>query len=216
MVRSPAAWLLTLAIVLIALNLRGPIVATAPVLDQMSGSLGLTAVVAGLLTSIPVLCFAVASPAASALIGRVGPELAVTVGLAGVLAGTVLRTLGTSFWLYAGTIVIGVAITIGNVVLPVIIKRDFSPERGGFVTGIYTSALNVGSMITSLGTAPIAAVVGWPSPSSPGVCSPCWPRSCGRSPSGPGWPCGACACRRRRASTTRPAPPRLGATRPTC
>lgn len=161
-VRSPAAWLLTLAIVLIALNLRGPIVATAPVLDQMSGSLGLTAVVAGLLTSIPVLCFAVASPAASVLIGRVGPELAVTAGLAGVLAGTVLRTLGTSFWLYAGTIVIGVAITIGNVVLPVIIKRDFSPERGGFVTGIYTSALNVGSMITSLGTAPIAAVVGWP------------------------------------------------------
>ena len=160
--RSPAAWLLTLAIILIAINLRGPIVATAPVLDQMIGDLGLTAVVAGLLTSIPVLCFAVASPAASALIGRVGPELAVTLGLAGVLAGTVIRTLGSSFWLYAGTIVIGVAITIGNVVLPVVIKRDFSPERGGFVTGIYTSALNVGSMITSLGTAPIASVVGWP------------------------------------------------------
>jgi CP family cyanate transporter-like MFS transporter len=160
--RSPATWLLTLAIILIAINLRGPIVATAPVLDQMIGDLGLSAVVAGLLTSIPVLCFAIASPAASALIGRVGPELAVTVGLAGVLAGTVIRTLGSSFWLYAGTIVIGVAITIGNVVLPVVIKRDFSPERGGFVTGIYTSALNVGSMITSLGTAPIASVVGWP------------------------------------------------------
>ena len=42
-VRSPAAWLLTLAIVLIALNLRGPIVATAPVLGQMSADLGLTA-----------------------------------------------------------------------------------------------------------------------------------------------------------------------------
>jgi len=161
-VRSPATWLLTLAIVLIAINLRGPIVATAPVLDQMIGDLGLSAVVAGLLTSIPVLCFAVASPAASALIGKVGPELAVTLGLAGVLAGTIIRTLGSSFWLYAGTIVIGIAITIGNVVLPVVIKRDFSPERGGFVTGVYTSALNVGSMITSLGTAPIASVVGWP------------------------------------------------------
>jgi CP family cyanate transporter-like MFS transporter len=161
-VRSPAAWLLTLAIVLIALNMRGPIVAPAPVLDQMSADLGLTAVVAGLLTSIPVLCFAVASPFASALIGRIGAERAVTLGLAGVLLGTLLRTAGGTVWLYVGTIVIGVAITIGNVVLPVVIRRDFSPERAGFVTGIYTSALNVGSMITSLATAPIASVVGWP------------------------------------------------------
>ena len=71
-VRSPAAWLLTLSIVLIALNMRGPIVAPAPVLDQMSADLGLTAVVAGLLTSIPVLCFALASPLASSLIVKVG------------------------------------------------------------------------------------------------------------------------------------------------
>ncbi|TWX38337.1 MFS transporter [Frigoribacterium sp. ACAM 257] len=161
-VRSPAAWLLTLAIVLIALNLRGPIVATAPVLGQMSSDLGLTAVVAGLLTSIPVLCFALASPLASSLIVKVGAERAVSIGLAGVLLGTVLRALGTSSWLYVGTIVIGIAITVGNVVLPVIIRRDYTPERAGFVTGIYTSALNVGSMITSLATAPIASVVGWP------------------------------------------------------
>ena len=161
-VRSPAAWLLTLAIVLIALNLRGPIVATAPVLGQMSADLGLTAVVAGLLTSIPVLCFALASPLASSLIVKVGAERAVSIGLAGVLLGTVLRALGTSSWLYVGTIVIGIAITVGNVVLPVIIRRDYTPERAGFVTGIYTSALNVWSMITSLATAPIAAAVGWP------------------------------------------------------
>nr|WP_208393165.1 MFS transporter [Frigoribacterium faeni] len=154
--------MLTLAIVLIALNLRGPIVATAPVLGQMSSDLGLSAVVAGLLTSIPVLCFALASPLASSLIVKVGAERAVTIGLAGVLLGTVLRALGTSSWLYVGTIVIGVAITVGNVVLPVIIRRDYTPDRAGFVTGIYTSALNVGSMITSLATAPIAAVVGWP------------------------------------------------------
>ncbi|AMM19537.1 hypothetical protein AX769_04515 [Frondihabitans sp. PAMC 28766] len=43
-----------------------------------------------------------------------------------------------------------------------VIRRDFSPERAGFITGIYTSALNVGSMITSLATAPLAAATGWP------------------------------------------------------
>lgn len=161
-VRSPAAWLLTLAIVLIALNYRGPIVAVAPVLDDVRSDLALSAVVAGLLTSIPVLCFAIASPPASALIARIGPERAVTVSLLGVLLGTVLRSLGGEAWLVAGTIVIGFAITIGNVVLPVVIRRDFSPARAGLATGVYTSALNVGSMLTSLGTAPLANVVGWP------------------------------------------------------
>lgn len=160
--RSPAAWLLTLAIVLIALNLRGPIVATAPVLDSIKGDLALGALVAGLLTSIPVLCFALASPLASGVIGRLGPERAVTISLLGVVAGTLLRSAGGQGALVAGTILLGVSITIGNVVLPVVIRRDFSPERSSFITGIYTSALNVGSMITSLGTAPIAQATGWP------------------------------------------------------
>lgn len=160
--RSPAAWLLTLAIVLIALNLRGPIVATAPVLDVIKSNLGLGALVAGLLTSIPVLCFALASPLASGIIGRIGPERAVTLGLLGVVAGTLLRSAGGQGSLIAGTILLGVSITVGNVVLPVVIRRDFSPARAGFITGIYTSALNVGSMITSLGTAPLADATGWP------------------------------------------------------
>ncbi|AMM19538.1 hypothetical protein AX769_04520 [Frondihabitans sp. PAMC 28766] len=93
-VRSPAAWLLTLAIVLIALNLRGPIVALAPVLDEIKSDLALGAVVAGLLTSIPVLCFALATPLASTLIGRLGPERAVTIGLAGVVVATLVRSTG--------------------------------------------------------------------------------------------------------------------------
>jgi CP family cyanate transporter-like MFS transporter len=160
--RSPVAWLLTLAIILVALNLRGPIVATAPVLDIIKSDLGLGALVAGLLTSIPVLCFALASPLASGLIARLGPERAVTISLLGVLLGTLLRSAGGQLSLVLGTVVLGVAITVGNVVLPVVIRRDFSPERAGFITGVYTSALNVGSMITSLGTAPLAQSLGWP------------------------------------------------------
>ncbi len=160
--RSPITWVLTVAIVLIALNLRGPIVALAPVISTITSDLGLAAVVAGLLTSIPVLCFAVASPLASAVIGRLGAERAVTISLLGIVAGTLVRSAGTEAELLGGTILIGVSITVGNVVVPVVIRRDFSPERAGIITGVYTSALNVGSMITSLGTAPIAQATGWP------------------------------------------------------
>ncbi|WP_420369295.1 CynX/NimT family MFS transporter [Curtobacterium sp. L1-20] len=157
-----AAWFLPAAIVLIALNFRGPIVATAPVIGDVRVDLGLTATVAGLLTTIPVLCFALATPFASWVIAKADPERAVSLSLVIVLAGTVVRSMPSAAALLVGTAVIGIGITIGNVVIPVVIRRDTSPERVGLVTGVYTSALNVGSMITSLGTAPIAAAWGWP------------------------------------------------------
>lgn len=157
-----AAWVLPAAIVLIALNFRGPIVATAPVIGDIRLDLGLTATIAGLLTTIPVLCFALATPFASWVIAKADPERAVSLSLVIVLAGTVVRSMPSAAALLVGTAIIGIGITIGNVVIPVVIRRDTSPERVGLVTGVYTSALNVGSMITSLGTAPIAAAWGWP------------------------------------------------------
>ena len=157
-----AAWLLPAAIVLVALNLRGPIVAPAPVIGDIRLDLGLTATVAGLLTTIPVLCFALATPFASWVIAKADPERAVSLALLVVLAGTVVRSMPSAAALLVGTAVIGIGITVGNVVIPVVIRRDSSPERVGLVTGVYTSALNVGSMITSLGTAPIAQAWGWP------------------------------------------------------
>ncbi|WP_144765141.1 CynX/NimT family MFS transporter [Curtobacterium sp. 9128] len=157
-----AAWVLPVAIVLVALNFRGPIVAPAPVIGDVRLDLGLSATVAGLLTTIPVLCFALATPLASWVIAKATPERAVSLSLLVVLAGTVVRSLPSAGALLVGTAVIGVGITIGNVVIPVVIRRDTSAERVGIVTGVYTSALNVGSMLTSLATAPLAAVWGWP------------------------------------------------------
>ncbi|GAB2609449.1 MFS transporter [Kocuria arenosa] len=148
-------------IVLVALSLRGPIIAPTPVITQLQSDLGLSAATAGLLTGLPVLLFALATPLASKLIGRFGPEAAVLVCLTGVLAGTVIRSAGPAPVVLAGTVVIGAAIAIGNIVVPVIIRRDVPWRRIPVVTAAYTASLNVGSMITALGTAPLAAVVGW-------------------------------------------------------
>nr|KEP23192.1 MFS transporter [Georgenia sp. SUBG003] len=154
-------WAVIAGVVLVALSLRGPIVAPAPVIGEIRSDLGLSATAAGLLTSLPVLCFALATPLATRVIRRAGPELAVVTCLLGVLAGTVVRSSGPSWAVFAGTAVIGAAITIGNIVVPVIIRRDVHWSRTSVVTGVYTAALNVGSMITSLGTAPLAAAFGW-------------------------------------------------------
>ena len=148
-------------IVLVALSLRGPIIAPTPVITQIQSDLGLSAATAGLLTGLPVLLFALVTPLASKLIGRFGPEAAVLVCLSGVLAGTVLRSAGPAPVVLAGTVVIGAAIAVGNIVVPVIIRRDVPWRRIPVVTAAYTAALNLGSMITALGTAPLAALIGW-------------------------------------------------------
>lgn len=159
--RRSAPWLFVVAVALVALVLRGPIVAVAPVIDAIRADLALSSGQAGVLTSIPVLCFALATPLALLVIRRAGPDAAVTVTVVGVALGTILRSAGDLPAVVAGTVVIGVFITIGNVVVPVVIRRDVAPERVDLTTGVYTAALNIGSTITSLGTAPLALALGW-------------------------------------------------------
>lgn len=159
--RAAAAWLLLVSIGLIALTMRGPFVAVAPVARALEGDLGLSAGELGLLTGIPVLCFALASPLASLCARRLGAEMAVTLTLAGVLAGVLVRSLDGTAVVMLGTVVLGVAITVGNIAVPLIIRRDFTQARQGMAMGVYTAALNVGSFVTSVATAPLAAATGW-------------------------------------------------------
>lgn len=159
--RVPPGWLLMACIGLVALTLRGPIVAVAPVVGTLRQDLGLSAAEAGLLTTIPVLCFALASPPASLLIRRFGVEFSISATLLGVLLGTALRSAGTTTATMAGTVVIGVAITVGNIAVPLLIRRDFPPHRHAAATGLYTAALNIGSTLTAVLTVPMAAAVGW-------------------------------------------------------
>ena len=159
--RVPGGWQLMACIALVALALRSPIVAIAPVLGDLRGDLGISAAEAGLLTTIPVLCFAVASPLASLTVRRFGVELSITLTLLGVLLGMGVRSAGGTAATMLGTVVIGVAITLGNIALPLIIRRDFPPHRQAAATGLYTAALNIGSTLAALLTAPVAAVAGW-------------------------------------------------------
>ncbi|MCD1143842.1 MFS transporter [Kocuria sp. LUK] len=157
----PRAGLLLVCIGLVALVLRTPIVAVAPVLGQLRDELGITAAQAGLLTTVPVLCFAVASPLASLAIRRLGVEFAITATLVGVLAGVLVRSAGGVGAALAGTVVIGLAITVGNIAVPLLIRRDFPPHRHSAATGLYTAALNIGSTLAAVLTAPLAEAAGW-------------------------------------------------------
>jgi len=164
-VRSRAALgggsLLLLAAVLgVSGNLRGPIAAIGPVIDQITAELALSPAAVGLLTGLPVLCFALAAPLASWAIGRVGVGLAVAGALTLLVAGTLVRSSAGFPAAVVGTLLIGAAITTGNIAIPVVTRRDFPLLIAG-VTGASTAAMNLGAMTTTAFTAPIAHHHGW-------------------------------------------------------
>ena len=155
-----APFVVVAASLLLGVNLRGPIVAVSPVLDTISADLGISATTAGLLTGLPVLCFGLATPAASAVLARFGLGRGVSISLVVLLAGILVRSVDGLPSALAGTLLIGIAITVGNVAVPVVIARDL-PHRAGPVLGGYTAALNVGSMLTLSLTVPLASALGW-------------------------------------------------------
>ncbi|HYI51018.1 MAG TPA: MFS transporter [Microbacterium sp.] len=155
-------WFVVVGVLVAALSMRGPIVAPTPVLRDIEQEFGIGSATAGLLTTAPVLMFALLTPLAALVIRRAGAEVALMLSLSGVLLGTLIRAIPGFGWMLAGMFVIGAAVTIGNVVIPVVIRRDVPPEHVGVITAAYVATLNVGSLVTSLLTAPLAALIGWP------------------------------------------------------
>lgn len=151
---------LLIGLLVFALNLRAPITAIPPVVSDVSRDLGLTEASAGLLTSIPVFCFALFTPVASVVLARLGARSAVVLTLVVILAGTLVRSSGGFALALAGTTLIGAAIALGNVTVPVIVSTDF-PSVASTVTGLYVGIFNVGSVATMVFTAPLAHAVGW-------------------------------------------------------
>jgi CP family cyanate transporter-like MFS transporter len=119
----------------------------------------LSAVAAGALTTVPVLCMGLFAPVASIAAHRLG-ETAVLAGAVGLIAlGAGLRAAPGVGWLFAGTAVAGLGIAVGGALLPTIV-RSGAPDRVGPVTGLYTAALIGGALLAAGGTEPLRTAFG--------------------------------------------------------
>jgi MFS transporter, CP family, cyanate transporter len=156
------AWWIGVAIVLVAANLRPAVVGVSPLLSEIQASERLSATTAGVLTALPVLCFGLIAPVAPLLARRIGIERALLAALVLLTAGFLVRSSGPLAALFAGTVLIGSAIAVGNVLLPSLIKRDFA-HRTGLMTGLYTMAITGGGALAAGVTVPVAqaAGLGW-------------------------------------------------------
>lgn len=138
--RQPLLYL-ALTVVLVGLTFRAPLLAISPLLETISKDTGISAATAGLLTTIPVVCFGLVSLASPPLARRFGMEKVLAGVLAVLVAGILMRVASPIVALYGGTIVLGAAIAIGNVIVPGFIKRE-APGHVGPMTALYSAAIS--------------------------------------------------------------------------
>lgn len=149
---------LAIAVTFAAFNLRPTIAAISPVLSEIRRTTGLSDVGAGLLTTLPLLCFGILAPLAPRLVRRFGTGLVLLSCVGLLIVGTVIRSVGLP-GLFAGTIVLGIGIAVANVLMPGIVKEDF-PSKVGLMTGLYTMALSAGPAVAAGVSAPLSQALG--------------------------------------------------------
>ena len=152
---------LVAGILLIAVNLRVPFTSIAPVLPLIQNDFGLSASAVGLLTSLPLLAFAAFSPLSASVARRFGIERALFGALVVISSGILLRSAGSAWALYTGTILVGTGIALGNVLLPGLIKRDFSTQMAS-MTSAYAITMGAAGAVGSAAIIPMTQSWGWP------------------------------------------------------
>ncbi|MFC9686282.1 CynX/NimT family MFS transporter, partial [Streptomyces sp. NPDC056948] len=163
--RAWPARLLVLGIVLSALNLRPAITSLGALLEEVRDGLGMSGSVAGLLTSVPPLCFAVFGVMAPRLARRFGAGAVVCAGMVAIATGLAIRPYagGTAGFLAASALAL-MGIAVSNVLMPAIVKQWF-PDRVGSMTGLYSMALALGTSLAAAITVPVSDALagGWQS-----------------------------------------------------
>ncbi|GAA5026473.1 MFS transporter [Microbacterium fluvii] len=154
--RHTSPVLLVVAVCLVAANMRPAITAIGPVLDDIGADIGVPTAVLGLISSLVLITWLIVSPFAHDLSRRFGLSRTMLAALGLLVIGVVVRSIpGASAWLWIGTIVIGVAIGIGNVLMPAAIKRDF-PSRVPVMMGVYSALLGAFGALASGAVVPLA------------------------------------------------------------
>lgn len=147
------------ALLLVAVNLRLPFAGVPPIIDEVREGLGLSHAAAGALTTLPVLCFAIAAPLAPRLARRFGDEPVILACLVLLAGGIAVRIMPEVLPFYAGTLLLGLGIALANVLIPSVIKRWY--PRPGAMTGLYVTLMTAGAAVAAATIVPLEHALGW-------------------------------------------------------
>lgn len=159
---SLRTWLLVIGVILIAANLRAPLTSIGSLISFIRTDLEISHALAGTITTLPLLAFAVLSPFAPKIARRMSMEYTLFLSLVLLAVGVILRSLFGTGALFLGTLFIGMAIAFGNVLLPGFVKMKF-PLKVGVMTGIYAVFMNIFAALASGVSVPLSSVgqLGW-------------------------------------------------------
>lgn len=148
-------------ILILGINLRPAITAVGPVLPEIGRDLQLGPSELGLLGALPIATFGIFATVVQRLIQRYDPERVTMAAMLVLTGATVLRSLpGPNANLWVGTILIGAAIAVGNVIAPVLVKRSF-PTSTSTITAAYVAVLGVCAGLAAALSAPLAEASMW-------------------------------------------------------
>ena len=147
--------LLLVGILFIALNLRPALASVGPLIDDIREATGLSNFLLGLLTTLPLLAFGVVSMFAPVFTKRYGIGRVLWVALLILTVGILIRTLSWLPALFLGTVLLGIAIAFGNVLMPTLTKQNF-PKNSGLITSLYSGVMAIGASLAAGLSVPLA------------------------------------------------------------
>lgn len=139
--------------------MRAPFTALPAILTDVAAGLGVEVSSLGILTSIPLIMFALCSSLAPRLAAKFGMEKLMALVLLVMVLGSGMRVLNLPA-LYIGTMLVGTTIAFINVLLPSLVAANF-PKKIGLYTTIYITLMGVAATVASMIAVPIVSSSSW-------------------------------------------------------
>ena len=140
--------IILLGIILLGMILRTPITSVGAIIGPLKNLLEINNTVAGLITTIPLIAFAIFSPFVAKISNKIGLEKTLYLAAIVTSIGLLLRFYINTSVFFVTTFIIGVGLTVGNVLLPGLAKKYF-PENLGIMTGFYAVVMNVSASVAA-------------------------------------------------------------------
>jgi MFS transporter, CP family, cyanate transporter len=146
---------------LVALNVRTAVSSLSPIIPFIRDDFELSNLAVSFLGMLPPLGFALSGLIAPIITRRIGLEAALLTLLATIALGSVIRAVSGDWSLLSvGTMLALIGMGMGNVLLPVVVRKYF-PDRIGTMTGLYLVIVSVGAFSPPLIAVPVAEAAGW-------------------------------------------------------
>ena len=160
---TDSRWLkVVVALILVGLAFRTQALIIGPLVAQVQADLGMSHGVAGLLSTIPVLCMGLLAPFGPVLAASIGPKLGVATCVT-LLAtfGVARAVLPDTATVLLATVGVGVGMSLVGPILPMIVRARL-PHHPAAGTGSYVVGFVIGGTITAAVAVPLAdAFGGW-------------------------------------------------------